>query len=112
VIIQSGGVALASHPHWLGWQRAPKNATGNLLGNCEHLEVQLRRKTGIVVSTSAAVCRAKWNAYTEDQLLHNGQGQGRGQYWEEHLKQVGARHAVQQRIPGKSAVLNWNLYYT
>ena len=75
-------------------------------------KVQLRRKTGIVVSTPAAVCRAKWNAYTEDQLLHHRQGQGSGQYWEEHLKQVGARHAVQQRIPGKSAVLTWILHYT
>ena len=33
-------------------------------------------------------CRAKWNAYTEDQLLHNGQGTGNGQYWEQHVKQV------------------------
>ena len=75
-------------------------------------EVQLRRKTVIVVIPSAAVCRAKWNAYTEDQLLDNGQGQGSGQYWEEHLKQVGARHAVQQQIPGKIIVLNRNLHNT
>ena len=33
-------------------------------------------------------CRAKWNAYTEDQLLHNGQGTSNGQYWEQHVKQV------------------------
>ena len=44
------------------------------------------------------MCRAKWNAYTEDQLIHNGQGQGSRQYWEEHLKQVGARHALLQSI--------------
>jgi hypothetical protein len=61
-------------------------------------------KTGGDVKLAAAVRRAKWNAYTEDQLLHNGQGQGNGQYWEQYLKQVGDRHAVQQHITGRSAV--------
>ncbi|CAK0738229.1 hypothetical protein CVIRNUC_001012 [Coccomyxa viridis] len=46
---------------------------------------------------------AKWNAYTEDQLLHNGQGTGNGQYWEQHVKQVMAAQIDQWRPAVKEA---------
>ncbi len=32
--------------------------------------------------------RAKWNALTEDQLLHSGSGASEGGYWEAYVQKV------------------------
>ena len=41
-------------------------------------------------------CRAKWNAYTEQQLLHGGQQPDQG-YWEAYVQQVLAAQIEQFR---------------
>ena len=53
-------------------------------------------------------CRAKWNAYTEDQLLHNGQGTGNGQYWEQHVKQVWTPPAAESDLGHQKYAAHWD----